>query len=264
MKKILWLIALVGVALTTMSCTQSRGVGQISVAGQAELEIEPDEFYINIRIREYFTEELDRNINDANLFVTLGPNILELEDNLIAELQKLGIERKEIRLQNAGNEVVTLNRNNNYTRSRTVVSTRNYQVMVNSMAAADQVLTLKLSHGSGSSLSDMRNSKIEEYKLQVKRMALDNAETRAQNLAKGHGKIVGLIFVSEDDSRITQQQGQTGMMKSSAESNNMLLMDSRNKELSDSVDGEGMAYREAVAVRKILLRASVDAVFAVQ
>jgi uncharacterized protein len=263
MKRLLLLITLLSIGFSVHTHQKSKkGVAQLAVAGSATLEVDPDTFHLQLHIREYFLEELDLSITDANLFTTLGPSIIDLEDRLLEQLTTLGIQRSDIRLTNASTQVVWLNRSNNNTRSREQVRTRNYQVIVSSMQLVDKIQSLSLSFGGSASLSDMKHSQMEDLKLQVKRMALDNARLRADNLAAGYGKVVGLVFVSEDDSRIITQQGDTGMIGLGKASRGRSNSDSMM--LSASMDDNLVAERESVAARKITLTASVDAVFALR
>ncbi|NIZ47624.1 SIMPL domain-containing protein (plasmid) [Entomospira nematocerorum] len=238
------------------SCQQgSRPVGQIAVSGEAEREVDADEILFTIYLREFYEEERTE-FKEGRELRTLGPGIMTLEQQLLDQLTKLEIAPEDIVLESASTTTVHWGG----VRSQRPLANRTYIVTVRSMDRSNAILQLTLPSQASVRLRALRYSKIDDLKLEVKRLALENAKVRADNLASGFGKVIGLIFVSEEESRITQQQGDTGMVAMKAMAfnnqgmeNEMILMDSRNEDSSSPVQW-----------RKIRVSASVDAVFAVQ
>ncbi|NIZ41416.1 SIMPL domain-containing protein (plasmid) [Entomospira entomophila] len=240
-----------------VSCQKGpRPVGQIAVSGEAELEVDADEILFTIYIREFYEEERTE-FREGRQLRTLGPNIMILERQLFEQLKdKFKIPEEDIVLENGSTTTIHWGS----VRSERPLASRTYTVTVRSVDLSNAILNMTLPSQASVRLRELRYSKIDEFKLEVKRLALDNAKVRADNLASGFGKVIGLIFVSEEESRITQQQGDTGMVLMNASGLNemrmksdMMLMDSR-EEVSSS----------PVQWRKIRVSASVDAVFAVQ
>ncbi len=247
--------------LGLLSCGGAKNVGQIAVFGEATNEIDPDEIFISVRLREFYTEEAD-NITNVSQLRTLGPAIMELEEALSTDLVALGIKHDQISLVSAGRSPIWFTpRIPNIQGFQTLpLAFREYSVKVSSIEEANKVLNMSLTFGSAANLSEVRSSKIEEWRVITKQQALANAHIRAESLAQGYGKIVGIIFVSDDQSRIIQQQGDTGFVKATQAlvRNGGMMLQSETMAMNDTVASQ------PVALRKITVRHSVDAVFAIR
>jgi uncharacterized protein YggE len=261
MKNQLLLTLSVLLMLGLLSCgSKPQNVGQIAVFGEATNEIDPDEILISVRLREFYTEEAGV-ITSNDQLRTLGPSIMELESAFVMDLAALGIDQNQISLNSAGQSPVWITPrggNNSSGFNTQPMLFRDYTVQVTNIEEANKVLNVILTFGSTINLSEVRYSKMEELRIITKQQALANAHIRAESLAKGYGKIVGLVFVSDDQSRIIQQQGDTGFAKARRAS---------APTISDANVVMEMANNDTpqpVALRKISVRHSVDAVFAIR
>lgn len=245
-----------------LSCGgKPQNVGQIAAFGEATNEVDPDEVFIRIFLREFFTEEQD-NITSPTQLRTMGPSIMELESTLVSDLEAVGITHEQISLNTAGRNPVWISPRivNVQPFNTPPLAFRDYTVKVSTIEEANKVLNMTLTFGSSANLREVRYSKIEELRIITKQQALANAHIRAESLAQGYGKIIGLIFVSDDQSRIIQQQGDTGFVKTGRMA---LAMQTRGSDMQEMMDQSAISERP-VALSKITVRHSVDAVFAIK
>jgi uncharacterized protein len=252
-------LALLALALLVSCGSKSGQIGQIAVAGESRLEVEADEIFINVRLRQYYLEEMQPSTT-ANPVVlrTLSEDVMSMERQFIADVTKMGIDPDNIRLQHAGSDFIWSNQRQSPTR----LPFRSYRVQVSSLEHSDALLNMSLPYGASVSLGELRYSKMEELQMQAKREALANARLRADNLAQGYGKVIGLLFVTEEESRIITPHGNTGMVETNEAGN--MLMDSEAPLARSS--GMVTEAKEAapVAMRQLVVTARVDALFAIK
>jgi hypothetical protein len=230
-----------------------NGAGQIAVYGEAELEIEADEIVVSFTLSEYYTEEQQGETNAA-LFRTRGPSIGVIEEEAVKMLSDNGFSPERVVLQGAA--VDTRYYANNI---RLAYNTRSYQIVCKTFDEADKLLKLTFPFNTTQlAITELKNSKIEEYRLEVKRMALDNARKRGDVLAGGYGKIRGIIFVREDQTSIRTIQGETGYADTTA-----AFAKARTADAMPLSQTAGEKPASGISLKKIKLTASVDAVFAV-
>lgn len=239
--------------LLLYSCQQHDATGQIAVAGYAEKKIAPNEFYLTVSLREYYKEELSSPQNTHD-FHTLAIDIMNLEKQWLQQLNDLGVPYDTVYLENANSIYLW----NNNIRSIHPVRTRTYQVMVSNLQLANYVLNMPLAFGSTVRLERVSHSNLEAIEQEVQHLALENAKHKATNLIKNYAKIIGIIFISEEQSRITQQQGDTGYIKLK----NQPLPS--NESLSTIRRNNMDVQQETPHMSDILVSSRVDVVFAIK
>lgn len=158
----------------------------IEVTGSAEKEITPDEISIRIILQE--TAEKNR------------VSIKELEEKLKARLKASGIDLGKLVLQNANASYEKISR-----KTKDVINQKEYILKVNSgkeaytaFAIFDEIQI------KDASIVAVSHSKIEEYRQEVKLMAIKAAKQKATNLLSAIGESIDkpLIIREVDDSYV--------------------------------------------------------------
>ncbi|MCL2519949.1 MAG: SIMPL domain-containing protein [Spirochaetaceae bacterium] len=232
------------VSLASSLAVGNRPRGQLAVRGVAELEVEANKITVSFTLSDYFIEELTSH--DAATFRTRGPTIIEIEAEALAVLATAGFT--DVRLDNAriNRRWFSLPNNSSLSHSYNV---RSYSIVVSDFAAADRLLQVNLPFNTTQfAITGLENTHIEEYRLQVMQAALANARSRAEALAAGYGRVRGLLFVSDGQSRITAPQA--GINARTALAAPMMEADSAE-----------FAVNQNLNLRTIKLSAGVDAIF---
>lgn len=233
----------------------NSGIGQIAVAGESSMEIEPDEIVLSLRLSEYYAEERN-GANDPALYRTLGPSISEIETAALQALQEAGLAADAVTLQEAGMQTPYYGAN----APKRPLAYRDYLISTAGFAETDKILAVKMPYKTANfAIQELKNAQLDSYKLQNKQQALANARVKANALAEGYGKVAGLVFASEGESRITSRQGlddSYAAPKARAAAFNAAA-------ISDEA-AAGAQAKPNVALRKISISSRVDAVFAVK
>ena len=179
MKKIMFLVAALVLSVTAMAQVQDAYPSYVQVTGYAEIEVEPDEFYLSIKIKE----------GDSKGKVPIEV----LQEQMIEALTQLGIDVKE--------QLKMSDMNSMLFKKKHLVSTAFYELKLFSpkeiMAVYDALDNLGITY---LSVSRMTNSEIERYKDQVRIDAMENAREKAEALAGAIGQKVGKCFYIYDSS----------------------------------------------------------------
>lgn len=176
-----FLILFFFVSVFVPSLGQSVPSKFIEVTGFAEKEITADYLEMSVNIKE------NDNLKKDNDFAVREKNVLEA-------LKKLGITQEDIRLDNFNvYRFGWSNSSNRYTLSKT------YLVKVRNMESINE-FTIRLFEGGANDLSIVRRVKIdlEKYKSEAVKEAVENARTRATQIASTLNVSLGLpIQVAE-------------------------------------------------------------------
>lgn len=203
---------LVTMASTVFSQETQQPLRTIEVSGSHELKIEPETIYFNINIEEYWAEEFEGKKWEE--FKT-KIEVEKIESDLISELKKLGVGMDQITLKQAGN----------YWRSRgkDFLINKNLELKLASFKMVNTISnTLKTRGIKSMNVSKLDHSNIEQFKLQVKKEALQNAKTKAEALVAVYGQTLGrAVSILEIDQNMGVRpmvQAQSRAYKMSAES----------------------------------------------
>jgi uncharacterized protein len=85
----------------SLSAQEPDPVRYIEVRGSAETEVEPDEMVLYITIQEYWEEEFEKK-KEPKDYRTKVP-LAKIEDSVIKNLYKAGIEKEDVRVGSIGN-----------------------------------------------------------------------------------------------------------------------------------------------------------------
>ena len=177
MKRLILLAMAALVALPAAAQMQEAYPSYIQVNGRAEMEITPDEFYLQIIINE----------RDSKGKISVESQQREM----IAALKKLGVDvDKQLKVANLSSE---------FFKKNTSVASAKYQLQLGSSAEVGQVWQALSDLGiSNVSILKVSHSEIDRYKEQVRVEAIRNARQNAETLAGAIGQTAGRCFYIYD------------------------------------------------------------------
>ncbi|HNW52408.1 MAG TPA: SIMPL domain-containing protein [Prolixibacteraceae bacterium] len=155
----------------------------IEVTGKAEMEVAPDEIFIQIFINE----------SDYK-----GKQTLEiLERNMLKKLQEIGIDLKK---EFAVNDISS-NFKDYWIKKTDIFTSKQYQVIVHTAPMAGRVFRELEGLGiSNISIEKVDNSEIEKFKKEVKVKAIQAAKEKAESLSGAIGQTIGkAIYIRESE-----------------------------------------------------------------
>ncbi len=167
----------------------------IEVTGKGEMEITPDEIYIQIVINESDNK---------------GKESLEmLEKKMLAKLQTIGIDLKK------DFSVKDINSNfKNYLLKKTdIFTSKEYQLIVHTAPVAGRVYRELEALGiSNLSISNVDHSEIEKFRKEVKIKAIKDAQDKATSLATAIGQTAGRALYIRENESFFPMMAKTNMM----------------------------------------------------
>ncbi len=152
----------------------------VEVTGHSEMEIAPDEIYMKILINE----------KDVK-----GKTLAEIEKSMISKLQEIGIDvTKDLVVKD-----VSSNFKNYWILKTDIVLSKEYQLRVHDAKTAGRVIVELQKLGiSNVSIDHIDNSKIEDFRRQVKVKAIQSAQEKAQALSEAIHQTIGrAIYIQE-------------------------------------------------------------------
>lgn len=153
-------------AFTSLINAQDNKKNFIEVTGIAEMEVEPDEIIFSIGIKA----------NDKNELATAEKNMVEV-------LKKNNVNEKDINFQSMYQ--------NSY--SKTMKFTKSFKFKASTKTAISQLFEdLNQKWVSSINISEIKNTKIADYKKEVKIKALKAAKDKADYLLESIGKKAGI------------------------------------------------------------------------
>lgn len=200
-------LLMVAVAATSQNKETER---LIEVNGKAEMEIQPDEIVFIIGIEEYWKEEFEKK-KDFEDYKTKVP-LAEIEDALIKNLRKVGIEKEHIKVKSMGN----------YWRykGKEFLYSKQFEIKITDLAKINQLTQIQDAKGiKYMNIGELNHSKMDEFKKAVKINALKNASEKAAYLVESIGSQLGeVVTISElADSYYQPMRAELMMMAKSAD-----------------------------------------------
>ena len=177
-----FLIAFYNINIAQGQMTNPDNSKKITVMGSAEMEIVPDEIHFTIALKEY---------KDGSRKVSID----QLEAQLASAVKNAGIDKKDFQVENVYGYNWDWRRN----KSKEFLSTKSYRLTVSDVNLANKLIAQVDERGINSAgVSDYSHSKIEEYRKEVKKKALQAAKAKADYLLESIGeKTGGVIEVNE-------------------------------------------------------------------
>ncbi len=225
---ILFLIA----SLCTFGQEVFKGEHFIEVTGTAEMEVEPNEIFLSIRLREF-----EENRSKVQLE--------KLDQDFLQALKAAGIDRKNLTLADAGSKLARIRR-----KDKDAFREKSYEIKLTSAAELEKFLEkIEPVKVDQIDLTRLHHTDMEKFKIELKVKALQAAQTKAQTLLKSIGVEIGKpIMVRDWDHDPVQPLPRVANVMYKTEG------------LNDSVD---MAEEE-IGFRKLKLRAQITAQFEIK
>lgn len=219
----------------TMKETETR---KIAVTGSAEKEITPDEIIFQITIKEYWKEELEKGTKYED-YKTKVP-IEGIENTIIEQLYSAGVKEDQIFVSGIGN--FWRQAGKDFLVSKTLT------IHLSDFKVVDKIAKTVDSRGvSNMRIVELRHSKMEDYRKEVKIEALKAAKNKADYLLESIGEKCEKVLYIDESTRSMNPGWQY-----KAESNSVMR----------SADGGGGA--SADQIKKIKIRYEVYATFSIK
>lgn len=181
MKKILLLVSIVAAMTFSVSAQEKNfiDVNYVEITGRAEMEVTPDEIYLNI------------TINQADSRRTLQ----QREQEMMRALRDIGIDlEKNLTVGDMASDLQTF-----LLRRNTVQTTKTYQLKVNGATQLAAVFNVLSREGiSDASITRVDVSNIAELRDEVRVMAIKAAQRNAATLSGAIGQSTGRAIFIQD------------------------------------------------------------------
>lgn len=194
MKKKIYLLLLLALGLTTIQAQNGEknfiDKPYIEVTGKAEMEVIPDQIYLNIVINE----------KDNKGKVVLAQS----EKSMIERLKALGIDtKKDLSVKD-----MSSNFKNYWLKNSEIMASKEYELLVTSAQTAGRVLQEMEKIGiSNVSVSRVDHSQIEQYRRTVKVNAVKVAREKATDMAEAISQKTGkAIYIQEIENNFYAQR----------------------------------------------------------
>lgn len=178
------ILAFLLVCMATVANAQNesfKGDRFIEVTGTVQQEIEPNEIYLVIRLREF-----EENRQKTNLE--------KIEKDFFKALSDAGIDRKRLELADAGSRLANFRR-----RDKEAFREKTYQLKVTSAGELEKVVEkLEAVKVDFLDIARVSHSDLEKLKVELKTKALLAAKNKAEYLLKAIGAEVGKPLMVRD------------------------------------------------------------------
>ncbi|HNP19692.1 MAG TPA: SIMPL domain-containing protein [Fulvivirga sp.] len=201
---------------------------RIEVKGTAEMEVVPDEIYLKIALKEYKNGSKIVNLNT-------------LEAGLVKAVSQIGLPKENLTVDN----IYGYNWDWRKKKSDDFLATKSFKLKLTNVKMMNDLIEKLDAEGVNSmNIGEVSHSKIEEYKMELKIKALQNAKDKANALLTSIGEQMGgAIEIQEIDYGNNNYQYARNTMSLKAES-----------------DG----YQSDLEYKTITLNAEVRAVFEIK
>ena len=227
MKQILFFLLLAS-PLGILAQETFKGEHFIEVAGSASQEIEPNEIYMIIRLKEF--EENRTKIS-----------LEKLDSDFMNALKQAGIDKKRLELADAGSQIGKLGR-----KDKDAFREKTYQLKLTSALELEKFLEkIEPVKVDFADISRVSHSDYEKFKLDLKTKALQAAKMKAQTLLISIGAEIGKPLMIRD----WEVEPVQPMMEKMA-----------NVRMQSDMDAEP----SSTAFRKIKLQAQITAQFEIK
>ena len=193
-KKLFFILAALAFSFAAKA-QETKKEHTIKVTGTAELEIVPDEIYMSVTLREYTKDKKKQTIED-------------LEKDLVNFLEKATItDRKDIKMDNMSGYLIKMKRKN-----KDEQVSKSYNIKFKNPQQVYQLYSVMDSLGiSNAYVSKYSNSKMDEYKKQIKITAIKAAKDKAAYLLEAIGEKPGkAVSVAEKTGYVIVDDGTNG------------------------------------------------------
>ncbi|MBL7927393.1 MAG: SIMPL domain-containing protein [Bacteroidia bacterium] len=238
MKKLTTIVILLFLVTTLQAQTEKMNtVKRIEVSGSAELELVPDEIFVNFTLQEFYDNQKKKH------------DIDEIQTTFLNTCAKFGITKDRIQIQSMSG----FNGNNWYWRKQKreqpdLLANTVYIIKFSNAADIDKLVNNMDDRATNQLyISKTSHSKMDEYKRDLKIKALQAAKNKATYLCEAVGEKVGqALIISEFENNFEPQYAQPKMYTNMA------------------MDMAAGSANEGVDFQKIIVRSEIKATFAIQ
>lgn len=165
-----------------------KGEHFIEVNGTAETEIEPNEIYTTIRLREF-----EENRQKTNLE--------KLDKDFFNAVKEAGIDKKRVELADAGSKLDKLGK-----KEKDAFREKTYQIKLSSAAELDKLIEkLEPVKVDFFDITKLSHTDLDKIKIELKVKALQAAKTKAETLMQSIGSQAGKpLMVRDFDIQLVQ------------------------------------------------------------
>lgn len=204
----------------------------IEVTGSAQQEIEPNEIYTIIRLREF--EENKQKVS-----------LEKLDADFMKALQSAGIDKKRLELADAGSRLDKFGK-----RDKDAFREKAYQLKLTSAAELEKFLEkIEPVKVAQVAITRLHHSDFEKIKIDLKTKALQAARAKAETLVKSIGSELGKPLLIRDWEVEPYQP--------------VMEMKTANVRMQANAEG-GFAPEESIGFRKIKLQSQITAQFEIK
>jgi uncharacterized protein len=220
---------------TTLASAQEvfKGEHFIEVTGSSEMEVEPNEIFLFIKLREF--EE-----NRAKV------SLEKLDKEFLDAVKAANIDRKNLTIADAGSNLNKIRR-----RDKDAFREKSYEIKLTSAAELEKFLEkIEPVKVYQLDLTRLHHTDMEKFKIDLKVKALQTAQSKASTLLKSIGAEIGKpIMVRDWDQDPVQPlpNVRTNVMYK-----------------AESMEADAAAPEEQIAFRKLRLRAQITAQFEIK
>jgi uncharacterized protein YggE len=180
------LVMLAGITRAQTVVNPLESSPYIEVTGEGELEVVPDEIYIQFTLKERMD---GRDKTDLE----------KIEKELKKKLSAAGFKLTDLSLADANSDFVTIKR-----KKKDVLASKDYQIKLSSTSEIASLLdVLDDVKAENAYISRLDHSQMDEFKKEVKIKAVKNAKEKADYLLGALSERTGkVLFIQERDSYI--------------------------------------------------------------
>ena len=210
-----------------------KGEHFIEVTGSAEMEVEPNEIFLFVRLREF-----EENRTKVSLE--------KLDQDFLQAVKAANIDKKNLTIADAGSKLAKIRR-----KDKDAFREKSYEIKLTSAAELEKFLEkIEPVKVDQLDLTRLHHTDMEKFKIDLKVKALQAAQSKASTLLKSIGAEIGKpIMVRDWDQDPIQPLLQ-------ARANVMMY---KNAEAQDMVEIE-----DQIGFRKLKLRAQITAQFEIK
>jgi uncharacterized protein YggE len=217
-------------ATTSFAQETFKGEPFIEVSGTAKIELDPNEIYLQVRLREF-----EENKNKTSLE--------KLDKDFLDALKAAGIDKNRLQLSNVGSEIGKLGK-----KEKDAFREKTYVIKLTSGAELEKLLNkLESVKVHQANITKITHSDIEKMKLDLKVSALQAARAKAEAMVKSIGRNIGKpLMIREWESPVYEPAVANVMVRYKA-----------NEMAADEMESE-------TAFKKITLQTQVTAQFEIK
>ncbi len=239
---LLCLIGLSAVQICNAQTTTNQPITKkIEVSGSAETEVTPDEVYITIALKEYFTDKSNKT----------KVEIENLEKQLQQAIKDAGIAKDNFQIENiyGGTTHWWYNKKDKPT---DILESKRYVLKVSELSKIDNIVSKVDGKGIETiNISRYSHSKMSEFRKELKIKALQAAKEKAGYLLQSIGEQVGGVLEIRE---VSDNEGSYPVYKPR-------YMSNVASQVRMEYEGDG---NSEIGFRKIKIRYEIQAVFAIK